>query len=533
MVRLIYTFFSLAFIALILYSCANIKQPTGGPEDKKPPVLVKSTPENNSVNFKGKTVTLQFDEYVDAQKLREEIIISPIEDGNFDLITKKKTVSIRFRKDLKENTTYSISFGESSIKDVTKGNFVRDLFLAFSTGPVIDSLSLSGFVYDFISEKGIKDISIQLYNANDTNNIFNSKPVYFHETNAGGNFTIRNIKEGVYNIYALQDINQDYKYNVNKEYIAYLYNIPLSKKLTTVKLGLTKPDYKAPEITSFKQENDYLLLSSSKGLENYKINADTGKVLSELLIDSKKIKVFNNFKTKDSINLYLQLTDSSNNTGLDTVKVAFEQFTDKNKKNTFNLKYGQKKLEILKNEYINIIFNKPVNKIDYSFINIKTDSISIPIKESDFKLDSTLLKLTIKNTFTFKDSLVLKFEKGAFTSISGDSNLYNKLKLVHKNEELYGIVAGTVKCNEPNYIFQLLDDKGKVVDSKKNIKVFNYKYLEPGDYRLKIIIDKNNNGRWDPTDIENDIAPETIKYYKDIINLRANWEVLDINFEVK
>src|SRR3954468_24720445 len=113
MVKPIYTFFPFVFIALIFFSCANIKQPTGGPEDKKPPVLVKVTPANNSTNFKGKTVVLQFDEYVDAQKLREEIIISPIEDGNFDLVTKKKTVTIKFRKELKENTTYSISFGES------------------------------------------------------------------------------------------------------------------------------------------------------------------------------------------------------------------------------------------------------------------------------------------------------------------------------------------------------------------------------------------------------------------------------------
>ncbi len=477
---------------------------------------------------------LQFDEYVDATKLREEIIISPIEYGNFDLITKKKTVSIKFRKDLKENTTYSISFGES-IKDVTKGNYVRDLFLAFSTGPFIDSLSLSGYVYDFISEKGVKDISIQLYNANDTNNIKNSRPIYFHETNSTGDFTIRNIKEGTYNIYALQDINKDYKYNENKENIAYLYNIPLTKKLTTVKLGLTKPDYKKPEIISFKQENDYLLFSSSKGLESYTIGSDFGKVYSELQTDSKKIKVFNSFNTKDSLNLYFQLTDSSNNIGLDTIKVAYEPFTDKDKikKNGFLLKYGQPKLEILKNEDIKIVLNKPVDKLNYPLIYLKTDSTTRTLINSDFTIDSTSLKVTIKNTFTFKDSLVVKFDKGAFISISGDSSLPAKLKINNKNEELYGILAGTVKCNEPNYIFQLLDDKGKVIDSKKNIKVFNYKYLEPGNYRLKIIVDKNNNGRWDPTDIEKDIPPEPIKYYKDIINLRANWEILDINFEVK
>ena len=78
-----------------------------------------------------------------------------------------------------------------------------------------------------------------------------------------------------------------------------------------------------------------------------------------------------------------------------------------------------------------------------------------------------------------------------------------------------------------------MTESGQLIDSKQNIKTFRYDYLTPQPYKLKLIIDKNNNGRWDPVDIENNIPPEPIYYYKDILHLRANWEILDIQFVIK
>ena len=58
-------------MAAMLWSCANIGSPSGGPRDYTPPVVLKSNPAPRSVNFKGKKVTIQFDEIVaikDQQK---------------------------------------------------------------------------------------------------------------------------------------------------------------------------------------------------------------------------------------------------------------------------------------------------------------------------------------------------------------------------------------------------------------------------------------------------------------------------------
>jgi uncharacterized protein (DUF2141 family) len=504
----------------------------GGAKDAAPPKLEKSTPENNSTNYKGKVVVLEFDEYVDGQKLNENIVISPLVESKYDIITKKKTVTVKFREPFKENTTYNINFGES-IKDLTEGNFIKDLNIAFSTGPLIDSLSIQGQAYDFIKEKGVKDLSILVYKVGDTNTVRNSKPLYFSKTNIDGNFNIKNVKEGTYNIYALNDLNKNFNYDNEKEDIAYINNLVVNKSVTGLKLGITKADKKGASIVSDKQEHDYYLLTLSEGVEQYSLTTDHPPLLSDYEQEGKVIRIFNTFHTKDSVSFYAQFTDSSGNISKDTIKLKFEEYKDKNKKNVFLFILSPKNLEIAKGDEIKLRFNKPVDKINYSQLVFKKDSIPFTVSEEQFHLDSTKMNISFINTNTFKDSLVLRFGEGAFMSYTGDSSMATKYKLKNKNEENYGLLSGTIICRYPHYIFQLLDSKGKVVDSKINPIKFFYKALEPGQYQLKVIIDANNNGRWDPLDLDNDIQPEKIAYYKDKINLRANWEIQDIKFQVK
>lgn len=520
-----------AFSILFLYSCANIKQPMGGPEDEKPPAVKKSIPANNSRNYQGKTITLEFDEYVDAQKLNENIIISPIVEGKYEIITKKKTVEIRFKEPFKENTTYNINLSES-IKDVTRGNFIKDLTLAFSTGPTIDSLSVKGQAYDFISGKGVKDISIQLYKTSDTNTVRNSNPLYFAKTDLQGNFTINNVKEGTYNVYALKDVNKNFRYN-DKEDIAYINNVVVDKPSVNVRLGLTLSDKKGPEIVGMKQEYEYYVLSSNEGLESYKLKSDSIPVISDLSEDAKNIRIFNNFYSKDSITLYYQFVDSSANITNDKVKIFFQEYKDKSKKNVFGSTVEPTNLEVFKDDVIRLKFNKPVAIFDFSKLNLKKDTLPISYDHSEIALDSSKMNIRFVNKYSFKDSLVLAFEKGAFISMNGDSTNAKTYKFKNKDEEQYGILGGTIVCNAPDYIFQLINSKGKIVDTKKNATTFYYKMLDPGEYRLKIIIDVNKNGRWDATDLDNNIPPEPLFFYKEKINLRANWELLDIKFEVK
>ena len=70
---------ALPVIALvaILYSCASIGRPEGGPKDYDPPRFVGSTPAAGAINNKRTKVSLQFDEFIKLEKATEKVVVSP------------------------------------------------------------------------------------------------------------------------------------------------------------------------------------------------------------------------------------------------------------------------------------------------------------------------------------------------------------------------------------------------------------------------------------------------------------------------
>ena len=60
------------------------------------------------------------------------------------------------------------------------------------------------------------------------------------------------------------------------------------------------------------------------------------------------------------------------------------------------------------------------------------------------------------------------------------------------------------------------------VVGKKTIEV---PFLEPDGYILRVIIDDNKNGVWDTGNYLEQIQPERVLYYPEVIELRANWEI--------
>src|SRR5688572_9855206 len=138
--------FILLATCTLAQQCAKQTAPTGGPKDITPPRLERSTPNNKGVNFKGKEIQLTFDELVQLNNPREQIIITPSIGKKFEAIVRKNKVTLELNSELQENTTYNINFRES-IQDLTEKNPAKAK-IAFSTGSYIDSLNVTGFVTD-------------------------------------------------------------------------------------------------------------------------------------------------------------------------------------------------------------------------------------------------------------------------------------------------------------------------------------------------------------------------------------------------
>ena len=156
---------------LLLYisfslGCAQVRPLTGGEKDTIPPNIINSLPVEFSTNINPDVFFFEFDELVDASKLKEKLIISPYYDGSFDVKAKKNTISISFDSAFNKNTTYIFSFADGVV-DVTEQNpSIRSKYV-FSTGGVIDSSYVSGVVRDPLKNEPIKDALVGLYSEKD------------------------------------------------------------------------------------------------------------------------------------------------------------------------------------------------------------------------------------------------------------------------------------------------------------------------------------------------------------------------------
>ena len=211
-------------VLIILAQCAKIGSPSGGPRDIAPPVILKSKPLNRSTQFTGNQIELTFDEFINAQGMSQELVISPPMVESPEIRMRGKTLVIGFEEDLRENTTYTLSFGET-IKDLNEGNILRNFEFVFSTGEKLDSLGVLGMATEAFTlqfPESEDPFFVMLYE-----NLSDSAPMleipdYIGKITPQGAFLINNVRPGTYRLFALQDLNRSLKYDVPEEMIGFL-----------------------------------------------------------------------------------------------------------------------------------------------------------------------------------------------------------------------------------------------------------------------------------------------------------------------
>ena len=197
-------------MVMLMAACASIGSPEGGPRDYTPPEVLKTSPEPGTVNFKGNKVEIIFDEIVNLKDQQKKVIISPAQKTQPLIRTVGRKVTVEFRDTLEENTTYVIDFS-NAIEDNNEGNQLDGYTFAFSTGETIDTLAVSGIVLRANDLEPMQHVIVGLHsNLDDT--AFTSLPLErVCRTNDKGMFTLRNLKPGTYHVFALDDIDGDYR----------------------------------------------------------------------------------------------------------------------------------------------------------------------------------------------------------------------------------------------------------------------------------------------------------------------------------
>ncbi len=567
--------FIFAFIITLIISifthCAKIVSPTGGPKDTLAPIMVRSVPEMNAINFNGEKLTLTFDEFIVLKDYQKKLAISPPMAKNPEVLQRGKSIEIKFKDSLKRNTTYTIYFADAVV-DNNESNPIKNFMFAFSTGSIIDSLTLSGKLSNAFTLLPADNAFVMLYDQNIDSLPIKSLPRYLTRTDKNGNFTFQNLQSNDYKIFALLDNNSNYKFDQVTEEIAFLDSLVLKDKLKSpsqidtsrnavraVKLNLFKEESRIQAVTGFDRKlRRKLSVSFSKKIErDVKLNPLNFKTDSSWYIVEQNTKMdsliywINNDTISSMDTLKIQLsyfkTDSLQRLQpkLDTLKYVYtdpeEPKKQKGKKgneapNRKVLKVNssiRNEQVIIPNTPIELSFPEPLLSINNQLIKITNLKDSVDITNIKLVIDTLNPRIyRIFNTWVADNKYKLTVMPNAFISLSGLGNDTLDVGFNGANPEKYGQIILSLSNTSKQLVVELLSEKkDRVLDtkvSKKGEKVV-FDYITPGKYTLRFIEDTNGNGKWDTGWYIKGIQPEKVQYYYDsktkgILNIRANWE---------
>lgn len=511
----------------LLNRCASISPPTGGEKDEDPPMIVTTIPAQKSINFNGKIVEMVFDEMITLDNIKQELLITPRIEGNYEYEVKKNRLNLKFENNFQPNTTYTLNF-RKAIRDATEKNIAENEKLVFSTGNTIDSLYINGDVRDLLTNKPIENALIVLYLDKDTSTITKHPPYYFTKADKQGKYLLENLKEGIYEMYALIDNNSNLKYDVPKEKIAFLTEtVNLNKNIDSLKFNVTVIDNEKPKILRSGAEADYYIIEFNEGLIDANIQQDENRIFFQIE-RNKFIQIYNTFKTNDSIPVTITAQDSAQNILQTDIKIKFNtQTKSKIRPRPYNVETNPKNGEkIISDLEYSLSFTKPVQNYDYSKIQLLADTITpIPIDTSkELSWNKSHTQLTIKKRITNSKLTRVDIPIETFFSVENDTNKAIITNHDLKDKEEYGTISGTVSTDENNFIIQLLNASYDVVEEKLNIGTYRFDYLEAGTYFIRIIIDSNGNGIWDQGNFSQKLLPEKVIFKENEIPLKQNWE---------
>jgi hypothetical protein len=219
--RIIIPIALISTLAAVLFNCAKISSPSGGLRDKLPPVIVKSNPVNGARNFKGRKIEIVFNEYVVLDNVSEKFMLSPPMKKQPRVQVRGKSVVVEFDEKLKDSTTYTLYF-QDAIKDLAEGNILKNYQFRLSTGSFIDTLSVTGNIFNANNlEVPEKTIAI-MYKELADSAVIKHLPDYITRIDATGYFRIDNVRPGKYRIYGVKDGDNSKNFNLPDEEFAYM-----------------------------------------------------------------------------------------------------------------------------------------------------------------------------------------------------------------------------------------------------------------------------------------------------------------------
>ena len=565
-------------ILLLLCSrCASTQEgPSGGPIDSIPPVMLKTSPPQNSTNFNAKKIVLTFDENMKVKDASKNILLSPPTLQRPVVVRRGHTVQVVFQDTLQKNCTYNIDFG-SALVDNNEDNPFPPYRYVFSTGDYIDTMAFTGMLRDAYTLEPIPAATIMLYEDFSDTAIYKTLPIAVARTDVWGYFSVQNIAPRTYRMIAVEDKNSNYRYDAGGESIAFLDTLitpqimvsmlPPSPDLKDTAALLARPYEYLLAASKENVRKQYLIESPLLGERQFRLifNQYHPTILSLDIqgIDSTEYVIERN-RFSDTLTYWITAptlpdtlkgvinylkTDSLDQLSPTEFTLRFTTTKDENKAS--EEKKDKDVPEEIPRLKPTINFNQQTGMENGIIISFET----LPVKIDDTKLTlfkigddkttrtketfrwvsdtTTLRRFYVQNKWATSSDYELEILPDAFTDIYGLSNDTIVQKIATPNPDKFCHLALNLTNISSPHIVQILNVKKdrvlrEVLVDKAGKIVFSY--LQSGDYCIRFINDENRNGVWDPANVAAKKQPEKVAFLKfannsEVLSLKENFDI--------
>lgn len=574
--------------ALLMAACASMGRPEGGPRDVMPPMFVRSNPAPGALNVKRTKIEVEFNENVQIKDAMSKVVISPAQRTTPSVSAIGRRIIVELRDSLIPNTTYTIDFSDA-ITDLNEGNILDGFSTDFSTGDVIDTLRISGMVFQASNLEPAQGMLVGVYSDLSDTAVRTLPMERITKTNQYGQFTLRNLKEGTYRIFAINDQNRDYHWDRTEDIAFYDMTITPTATHTSrtdtlktaagtdsiVTVGYTEFFPNDILLTWFNENYKAQYLMKYERLERNKIffqmgaPADTLPVITLLngprageTID--RWSMLNASPTLDSLEYWISdpaliaqdsillearymRTDTLDQLSwtTDTLKLIMrgsKKKTEEKKKNKKEeadtmppeptyLKYTAMTGSV---QDINmpLLFKslEPIVSFDSTAVRLEIldDTVWTAIEAPRIYFPSPLKPMEMRADYEWEPDMKyrLTVDSAAITGISGDVNKeFTHEFTVQKLEEYCSIIFNISGLEGPGVVELLTGNDIPVRQATVAGGRAEIEYVKPGNYYARLYVDRNENGRYDQGSFTDSIQPEDVYYYPKKLNLKKNWDI--------
>lgn len=575
-------------VALIVAACASMGRPEGGPKDEIPPVYVRSTPAPGARNVSADRFTIIFNENVQIKDAMSKVVVSPPQKSMPKIMAVGRNVRIEMVDTLLPNTTYTIDFTDA-ISDLNEGNELDGFAFDFSTGDTLDSLCISGMVFEAATLEPAQGMLVGVHsNLSDT--AITTLPFdRITRTNQLGQFTVRNLKPGSYRIFAVNDVNRDNKWDRSEDvafYDAVITPTASRVEVTDTLRSSTGADSLVTRMETAFSPGDILLTWFNEGYKpQYMVKYERparNRIYIEMgapadsfpelrfvggKLDGKRFddySVLNSSATRDTLDYWITdtaivasdslmlsarylRTDTLDRLSWTTDTLAFNMRKAKSSKKKNDDKKDEStqdsvpQIKLLKIKELNgssmnvyaplrIDAEQPIRSAADSAFHLEmlVDTIWTPVDPPHFIMPDSLRPMQLRAD--------VKWEPGAKYRLTVDSlgitdiyGLWNgtlKQEFTVKPLSEYSNITFVITGADSTALVQLLDGQDKPL---RTVAVDGgravFRYVDPGTYYARLFFDRNRNGKYDTGNLADSLQPEETFYFSKKISLKKNWDV--------